>query len=286
VASELTGLASGPLPEIPTDASAPEAEGPPAEAEIAPPEPETPPIEPAVPAEAETPPVDTAPPVPPPVAPPPGTEPAAATEAGADGDGQAPTATRPRVSRRGGMVIIGLAVAIIIVVVVIIATSGGGAPQHHSTTTVASTPTTSTTAPASGSSTAPSSSTTTSSTTTAAKVVAQINLTPPSGASKAAGIAEVLREGTTDGIAIVAQNVPPNTTHPPNAYAVWLYNSPTDAKILGFVNPGVPKSGKLSTAGGLPANASHYKQLIVTVETSANPKKPGTIILQGTLTGV
>ena len=67
---------------------------------------------------------------------------------------------------------------------------------------------------------------------------------------------------------------------------MWLYNSPTDAKILGFVNPGVSQTGKLSTAGGLPANASHYKHLIVTLETSANPKVPGTIILQGTLTGL
>jgi hypothetical protein len=67
---------------------------------------------------------------------------------------------------------------------------------------------------------------------------------------------------------------------------VWLYNSPTDAKILGFVNPGVTKTGRLSTAGGLPTNASHYKELIVTVETTASPKQPGSIILQGALTGL
>jgi hypothetical protein len=117
-------------------------------------------------------------------------------------------------------------------------------------------------------------------------VIAQINLTPPQTGSKTAGIAEVLKEGANNGIAIVAQNVPPNTTKPPNAYAVWLYNSPSDAHILGFVNPGVSKSGRLSTAGGLPANASHYKQLIVTLETQASPKTPGTIILQGALTGL
>jgi hypothetical protein len=116
--------------------------------------------------------------------------------------------------------------------------------------------------------------------------VSQINLTPPSSdkKSKAAGIAEVLNEGSTDGVAIVAQNVPPNSTKPPDAYAVWLYNSPKDAKILGFVNPGVGKTGRLSTAGALPTNASRYKQLIVTVETTASPKAPGTIILQGALT--
>jgi hypothetical protein len=52
---------------------------------------------------------------------------------------------------------------------------------------------------------------------------------------------------------------------------------------LGFVNPGVGSNGRLSTAGGLPANVSHYKQVIVTLETNAAPKAPGTIILQGTL---
>jgi hypothetical protein len=117
-------------------------------------------------------------------------------------------------------------------------------------------------------------------------VIAQVNLKPPSGGSQAAGIAEVLRQGATKGIAIVAQHVTPNSTKPPDAYAVWLYNSPTDAHILGFVNPGVSSNGRLSTAGALPANASHFKQLVVTRETSSSPKSPGTIILQGRLTGV
>jgi hypothetical protein len=190
----------------------------------------------------------------------------------------------PRSSRLGGLIVIGVVVAIVVVGLVVALSSGSS--KKKKTNTLASTPTpvasTSTTSSASAAVPA----TTTASTPPAAKVVAQINLTPPAAGSSAAGIAEVLREGSTNGIAIVAQNVPPNTTDPPNAYAVWLYNSSTDAKILGFVNPGVPKSGKLSTAGGLPANAAHYKELIVTVESSANPKAPGTVILQGTLTGV
>ena len=56
--------------------------------------------------------------------------------------------------------------------------------------------------------------------------------------------------------------------------------------ILGFVNPGVGSNGRLSAAGPLPANASRFKNLVVTVETSGSPKKPGTIILQGKLTGL
>jgi hypothetical protein len=210
---------------------------------------------------------------------------------GATGPGAQPPprdpSSGPRSSRLGGLVVIGLVVAIVVVGLIVLLSSGGSKkkPDAIASTpsTAASTPAASATTPAASATT---SATTTTSTSTAAKVVAQINLTPPAAGSKAAGIAEILHEGTTNGIAIVAQNVPPNATKPPNAYAVWLYNSPTDAKILGFVNPGVPKSGKLSTAGGLPANAAHYKELIVTTETSANPKAPGPVILQGTLTGV
>jgi hypothetical protein len=182
----------------------------------------------------------------------------------------------PRSSRRGGMVLIALVAAIVAVGVIALLDSGDSKKKPR---TIASTPSTAAPPPAAGA-------TTSATTSTAAKVVAQINLTPPAAGSKAAGIAEVLREGTTNGIAIVAQNLAPNSTHPPNAYAVWLYNSRTDARILGFVNPGVPKSGKLSTASSLPAVASHYKQLLVTVETSARPKAPGPVVLQGPLTGV
>jgi hypothetical protein len=52
------------------------------------------------------------------------------------------------------------------------------------------------------------------------------------------------------------------------------------------VNPGVGKNGRLETAGGLPSNAGRFKQLLVTLETTANPKSPGQIVLEGTLTGV
>ena len=117
-------------------------------------------------------------------------------------------------------------------------------------------------------------------------VVAQINLTAAKSGSKAAGIAEVLKEGANNGIAIVAEHITPNTTKPPNAYAVWLYNSTSDAQLLGFVNPGVGKNGRLSTAGGLPSNAAHFHQVIVSLETKADPKTPGTIVLHGALSGL
>jgi hypothetical protein len=160
---------------------------------------------------------------------------------------------------------------IIAVVVVVVATSGGGG--HKKATASASSTTTSATT-----------STTSSGTTTSPQIVAQINLTSPSSGSKTAGIAEVFKRGSTTGILIAAQNVPANSKH--DAYAVWLFNSPGDSKILGFVNPGVGSNGRLSTAGALPANAGHFKQLLVTRETARNPKQPGTIVLQGALTGL
>jgi len=185
---------------------------------------------------------------------------------------------QPRSSRLGGIILIGVVALVIVGVIVYLLAHNSGDSSHRSATpaaSVASTP-----------SAASQSSTVAGATTTSAQILAQINLTPPQPASRAAGIAEVLREGTVDGIAIVAQNVPANTSRPPNAYAVWLYNSPSDARILGFVNPGVGANGRFSTASRLPAGAVHYQRLIVTLETSATPKAPGQIVLEGPLTGL
>ncbi len=277
VASELAPLTEGsPLPEIPVERSAPRAPDTPGDA-------------------APTPTATPPPPAPEPLV-------APAGESTASGLGPAQPDAEPkrrrgrrrqreeggaavpgprRSSRLGGAVVI-LVGLIAVGVVLFFVLRGGDAKKHTPSTPVVTT----SASAASGSSTPTSSTPTTSTSGTSASVVAQINLSPPSSdkKSKAAGIAEVLNEGGIDGVAVVAQNVPANTTKPPNAYAVWLYNSQNDAKILGFVNPGVGKTGRLSTAGRLPTNASHYKQLIVTVETTAKPKAPGTIILQGALT--
>ena len=41
------------------------------------------------------------------------------------------------------------------------------------------------------------------------------------------------------------------------------------------------KNGKLETGGALPANATHYTKLLLTLETQNAPKTPGPIVLQG-----
>jgi hypothetical protein len=248
VASELAPLASGPLPEIPSG---------PAEVEEAPAE-----TEPIAPREAE-------PVAAPEAAPPAEAEPAPAAKAEPVGLGAAsePAAAPPRrVSRLGGAILLGVGAAVVIAVIVVFVVTGSSSKK--STATKPATATAST--PAGGS--------------TTATPVAQINLLSPSRSKTTAGIAEVLRQGNNTAIAIVGQGLPANTKH--NAYAVWLYNSASDALRLGFVNPGVSKNGRLETTGPLPTNASRYKQLLVTIETTANPKSPGQIVLQGNLTGV
>jgi hypothetical protein len=113
---------------------------------------------------------------------------------------------------------------------------------------------------------------------------AEIKLASPSGNKSAYGLAEVIRRGNNAAIAVVGNGLAPNSKR--NAYAIWLYNSRTDAVRLGFVNPGVGRNGRLETAGGLPANAARFKELLVTIEITANPTSPGPVVLEGSATGL
>lgn len=170
------------------------------------------------------------------------------------------------------MLIVGVLVVIAVVVVLIALLSSGGSSSKSATTPAASSP-----APTTTTGTTATSGTGTT-TTPKAQVVGQSNLNPPDGKGPAKAVAFVVKEGTAYGIVIEAAHVAPNNH---NAYAAWLYNSPTDAYRLGFVSPPVGKSGQLQVGSPLPTNASHFKQLLLTLETSSNPKSPGTIVLQG-----
>jgi hypothetical protein len=179
-------------------------------------------------------------------------------------------------SRRGGMFVLAAAGLIVLAIILIVALGGGGKSKKltptASGTTNAAAPTTPTTA-----------STPTTGTNGSGQLVAQINLNPPSGGN-AKGVADVVRSGSTQGLEIVASGLAANTKT--NAYAVWLYNSPSDSHLLGFVNPAVGSNGSLRTVGTLPPNASHYGQLLITLETQAKPTKPGTTVLKGQLKGL
>jgi hypothetical protein len=179
----------------------------------------------------------------------------------------------PVTSRRGGAILLALVGLVVVVVVVIVVATSGSTPKPKPS--ASTTPASST-----GTATTPASTTGTTTTGSKAKLLTQVNLVPADPSVKnRAGVAQVIQSGATIGVVVVAQGVPANTTH--NAYAIWLYNSPTDAKLLGFVNQRVKADGKLQTEGALPPNASHYKQMLLTVETHGSPKTPGTIVLEG-----
>jgi Sigma-70, region 4 len=306
LSAELLPVASGPLPEIPSDAGPAEPESV-ALAALTPAADDDPTPAPAGDA-AEVAEVadDTADQPPPPLstgAAPEATKPPRRGRRQKDAKPAPPEAGdggRPRSSRRGGIVVIALAAIIVVVVVLVLVLPGG--PKKPASSAAAPATTTSTAAttstPATGTSTSPATvpatgtsaagatgtaSTPAAGATGTAQPSAQINLTPTQAGSKAEGIADVLKEGSQRELAIVAQGLPPNTAK--NSYEVWLYNSPTDAKSIGF-GPVVGSNGKLAAAGALPTNASHFKQLIVTVETTKSPTTPGPIVMQGQVTGL
>jgi hypothetical protein len=170
----------------------------------------------------------------------------------------------------GGIVV----AAMIIVGAILIATGGGGSTTSTPAAHDATTPTTTT-----GASTTP----TTGTSTTAARtqIVSRFDLTAPGGATTPAGRAEVVKQGAKEGIVLVGSGLAANTSK--NAYAVWLTGGGGSSKLLGFVKPAVASDGKLQTLGVLPANASSYKTMVVTLETVRKPTAPGKVVLQGTL---
>lgn len=208
---------------------------------------------------------------PPPVTPEPSREPDR-------GDGSEETREPRPSSRRGGAILLSVvAVMIAAAIIIAVANSGSGGGKHHSATTGTSTGsqvgTTSTTGTAGTTSTSGTTGTTTT------QILAQLNLHSPTGASGTVGIVDVARVKGVLGMVIYAQGVPPNSAH--NAYAVWLYNSPTSHEFVGFVPNLVGKNGKLVTEGQLPPDALAYHNLLVTLETQRKPTAPGEVVLKG-----
>jgi hypothetical protein len=172
-----------------------------------------------------------------------------------------------RSSRLGGaLLLVGLGVVLAVVLILVLS---GGDDNSGAGSTSATTPTTTDA--------------------TTSQVLAQVNLRSPNAGSSALGVAQIVSRGGTRGLVMQGQGLPKCGRK--FAYGVWLYNSAADARLLGFVNSGesngdtcLMKNNKLVAISGLPANASHYRQVIVTRETgSSQPARPGTIVLRGDL---
>lgn len=116
------------------------------------------------------------------------------------------------------------------------------------------------------------------------QVTAQINLTPPEGSGgKAAGVAQIAKQGDRRAIALVAEGFERVRENGP-FYAIWLYTSQDKAKRLGFP-PQPGKNGRIATSFELPDDAEEYESLVITREPEQQPKKPGTIVLSGPIEG-
>jgi hypothetical protein len=147
-----------------------------------------------------------------------------------------------------------VAAVVIVVVIVILVSSGGGNSHSGATSTGASGQT---------------------------HAVARFVLHGVGTASGAAGSGSVERRKTGLLLLLSARGLAANHG---NSYGVWLFNSASDAHLLGFVDPRVGRAGIFSSGAGLPADATHFHGLIVTIETSTDPKTPGPIVLRASLT--
>jgi hypothetical protein len=261
VAERLRELAPDAVPEVPAPAREPEPppEPPPAR------EPEPPPAPPPEPAPYEEP--------APALAEGPATR---VREPRPPRERRRPRAPRPRRERRpragvgapqlpssrlGGALLLAGAAIVVAVVIVLIVNGGGGGNGKSSTLT---------TNPSTNANPNPN------------QPVAQINLFSPTGNTSVVGLAQVFRNGQRRAIVIAAQGLSPGT------YALWLYNSGTSFRLLGFVPQRVGKNGRFATQGALPGDAASFRRLIVTREqvtsrTRRVPSQPGAIVLQGDL---
>jgi hypothetical protein len=164
-----------------------------------------------------------------------------------------------------------LAAIVVVIVVVVVLVSSGGGKGSTPPTTAASTPTTTT-----GTGT----STTSTSSTAKPTLDSTIRLSSSEPSVNAAGVAYVLSEGSRRAFYVTAQGLPPSSGF---FYAVWLYNSPSDAEPLGRASS-VSSNGRMEGGNPLPSNAGDYAKFIVTRETSTHPKEPGPTVLSGAFT--
>ncbi len=161
------------------------------------------------------------------------------------------------------------AIVVVIVVVVVLVSSGGGKGSTPTTTAVGTHTTTAT---------GTSSTSTTSA--TKPKLDSTIQLSSPEQSTNATGVAYVLSSGSRRAFYVTAQGLPPSSGF---FYAVWLYNSPSNAEPLGRASS-VSSNGRMQGGNPLPSNAGDYAKFIITRETSTHPSQPGPTVLSGTFT--
>ncbi len=192
------------------------------------------------------------------IPPPAGTEPGASDASPAAeqpaAEAFAPSEQHARPSSRVGGALLLAAIIAAVVVVIVVVTDGSSSHKKASTTTSTSG--------------------------AQAKAQARITMHPQNPASPSTGTVQILTEGEKKAFFIQAEHIP--STSGKTFYAVWLYNSPSNALALSK-SPPVGASHKLAGAALLPSNAADYKEILLTRETSVRPSRPGPVVLRGHL---
>jgi hypothetical protein len=110
-------------------------------------------------------------------------------------------------------------------------------------------------------------------------VIAQ--LSAPEHHISPAGIAVITRSGTSELIRLALRGIKRPARNA--AYAAWVMDRSGRATMLGFINFAPDQQPhQLIAEGDLPASAPHQRRLLITLERSAHPARPGEIILQAT----
>jgi hypothetical protein len=110
--------------------------------------------------------------------------------------------------------------------------------------------------------------------------VRHLLLKAPAGAGRGLAAGAVVRQRGGLLLLLQGRRVAANRG---DSYAVWLYNSPVDSRLLGFVSPNVGSAGTFSSGTMLPPDAVRFHTLLVTLETIPRPLRPGRTVLRGPL---
>jgi hypothetical protein len=117
-------------------------------------------------------------------------------------------------------------------------------------------------------------------TTSSVHTIRRLVLVPAGRAPQAFGAGAIVRQNGGLLLLLQARGLVPNSH---DYYAVWLFNTPVDSRLLGAVTPAVGAAGTFSSGVPLPDDAVRYHELLVTIETNARPDRPGRTVLQSPL---
>jgi Anti-sigma-K factor rskA len=174
-----------------------------------------------------------------------------------------PAPESPRVSRKGGAILLGALAVLAAAAVALILLLGGSGGGDSST----------------GASTTPTQASTTASG-AATKVRAQANLTAPAGASaaKALGVIQVVEVNGQQQLIAIVQGLPKPGGG--EGFGIWL-SAPNGRRAwLGFFQS-TDKQGRLLAQGALRQPIAGYDQMLVTRQSGTAPKQPGRVYLRG-----